>query len=229
MWCRGKRWSDRGVGILPRTGATVLSWVSVGGIQVGAWLMDCGSAWVTVGDVVVITSMGGSVSVGSGVISLVVTNFCSYGELRVWSLVRITIDSGDLLGEILWNIFCLQSSFQYCLSGPSVKVSILYTGVASSSWTISWSRGGHGASVVLGKGSGSGCCCPHCAHACWLVYLPLRDWWIIGKLGLAAGLWNVIGDIEVGVALPVYIMAVGGSFMDHCFQSGGGHGLSFWL
>ena len=78
-------------------------------------------------------SMGGSVSVSSGVIGLVVTSFCSYGEMGGSLSVQITADSGDRLGEIMQNIFCWRSSFQYLLSGPSVKVSFLCAGAAGSS------------------------------------------------------------------------------------------------
>ena len=53
--------------------------------------------------------------------------------------------------------------------------------------------------------------------ACQLAYLPLRDLQIVRELGLAVGSWKVIGDIGVGVASPVYITAVGGSFVDCCF------------
>ena len=213
---RGEGGLTGGVGILYGTDAAVLGWVGVSDIQVGAQLIDWGNAWVVVGDIVVTIRFDGLASIDLGVISWVFTNFCSYGEVGdgVSLLVWITADSGDRLGEIMWNMFCWRSLFQYRPSGLSVKVFTLYTEVASSCQIVSWSRGGHRGGVTLGRGLGLGCWCLHCMCACWLIY---SHWQIVGKLGLAAGSWNVIGDIEVGVASPVYMMVVGGSFVDRCF------------
>ena len=46
------------------------------------------------------TSMGGLVSVSSGVVGLVFTSFCSYGEMGVLLSVQITAESEDRLEEI---------------------------------------------------------------------------------------------------------------------------------
>ena len=79
------------------------------------------------------TDSGRLVSVSFGVIGLVVTTFCSYGEVGELLSVQITTDSGDRSGGIVRNIFCLQSLFQYLPSDPSIEVPALYTGGASSS------------------------------------------------------------------------------------------------
>ena len=155
-----------GVGILHGTDAAVLGWVGVGGIQVGVWLMDWRSAWVNVGNIVMTTSMGGLVSVSSGVVGLVFTSFCSYGEMGVLLSVQITTESEDRLGEIAWNMFCLRSSFQYHPSSPSIEVPSLYTEVASSSQTVSWLKGEHRARVMSGKGLGLGWWCLHYVYTC---------------------------------------------------------------
>ena len=143
--------------------------------------------------------------------------------------MQITAESGDRSGEAAQNMFCLQSSFQYLSSGPSVKVSSLYAGVASSNQTVSWSRGEWGTGVTSGRGLGLGCCHPRCMHAYRSAYLPLRDLRIVSELGVTMGSWKVIEDIRVGVFLPVCMTAVGGSFVNHCFHSGGGQALFFWL
>ena len=46
-------------------------------------------------------SVGRPVSVGSGVVGLVVTNLCSYGDVAGGSSVQIVADSGDRSGEIV--------------------------------------------------------------------------------------------------------------------------------
>ena len=133
------------------------------------------------------TSVGSSVSVSSGVISLIVTNFCSYDEMGGSSSVWITADSGNRSGETARNMFCLQSLFQYLSNGPSVRASALCVRAASSSQTVSWIRGECRASVMSGKGLGSGCRRLCCAHACLSVYSLLRDLRIVSELGLAVG------------------------------------------
>ena len=173
-------------------------------------------------DVVVTASLGGSVSVSLGVVGRVFISLCSYDKVGTLSLVWITANSGDRLGETVQNIFCLRSSFQYLSNDPSVEVSFSYTEAASSSWTASWSREGCRIGVTSGRGSGSGCQHPCSVCVCWLVYSLLKDLWIVGELGLTVGSWNVIRDIGVGVALPVCMTAVSGSFMNHCFWSRGG-------